>query len=147
RLGGGLLLREQLEDVGERLEQAPGPHAIRAVARLEAAEQLALEQHEQRQDLEHDQEDHERLHHLHEPGLASDDCEVRGGHAGWSSTICGAQFASAVALSSLVPSVRKTLPSGTALRTAATALTRVPFTPTRISSPDLTPARWASTGE
>ena len=42
--GCELLLREQLQHVGERLDQAVGADAVGAVAGLEAAEQLALEQ-------------------------------------------------------------------------------------------------------
>ena len=42
--GCRLLLRQQLEHVGQRLHQAVGAHAVGPVARLEAAQQLALEQ-------------------------------------------------------------------------------------------------------
>ena len=67
--GVELLLREQLEHVGERLEQAVGADAVGAEARLEAAEQLALEQQDQRHDLEHEDEDHDRLDDLDERAL------------------------------------------------------------------------------
>ena len=64
--GVELLLGQQLEHVGERLEQPEGPDAVRADARLEAAEQLALEQQDQRHHLEDEREDHDRLHDLDE---------------------------------------------------------------------------------
>ena len=62
-----LLLGEQLEDVGERLQRAEGPDAVRAVAALEAPEQLALGEQHDRHELQADGEDHDRLEDLDPP--------------------------------------------------------------------------------
>jgi len=51
------LLGDQLADVGERLQDAEGADPVGPVAVLEAADQLALEDGQQRQDAEDDGED------------------------------------------------------------------------------------------
>ncbi len=58
-LGRELLLGQQLEDVGERLQRAVGPDAVGAVAALEAPEQLALGDQHDRHELQADGEDHD----------------------------------------------------------------------------------------
>ena len=62
-----LLLGEQLEDVGQRLQRAVGADAVRAVAGLEAPEQLALGEQHHRDELQPDGEDHDRLQDLDPP--------------------------------------------------------------------------------
>jgi hypothetical protein len=57
----GPLLAEQLQHVGQRLHQAAEADPVGAVAGLEAPQQLALEQQDERHDLEDDQEDDDRL--------------------------------------------------------------------------------------
>ncbi len=69
RGGPELLLREELEDVGEGLHQPERPDAVRAVAALEAPEQLALGDQHDGHELEADGEDHDRLDDLDPPGL------------------------------------------------------------------------------
>ncbi len=64
--GGEVFLEEELDAVGERLQQAEGADARRAPAVLHAAEQLALEQHrvgdrgEGDDEHDHDLEDREQ---------------------------------------------------------------------------------------
>src|SRR5439155_14223892 len=116
-------------------------------ARLEAAEQLALPPQDDRHDLKHQHEDQERLDDLHEPQLVRvglrGRCEQR--HGLRTSTVSGPPpSVSAFALSWLVPSTRKTLPAGSASRSAARARTLVPFTATSIWSPGAMPSRRAS---
>ena len=60
-VGRVVLLRDQLQRVGERLEQAVGADAIGAVARLEAAQELALDHGQDRHDREDHREDHDAL--------------------------------------------------------------------------------------
>ena len=64
-----LLLGQQLEDVGERLQRAVGADAVGPVAALEAPEQLALGEQHDRHQLQADREDHDRLDDLDPPGL------------------------------------------------------------------------------
>ena len=66
-VGAEDLLADQLEDVGERLQQPDRADAVRPVAVLEAADQLALDHGQHRDDHEDDQEDHDRLDD-HDPG-------------------------------------------------------------------------------
>ena len=63
------LLRRELDDLGDRLDQPERADAVRAVASLEASEQLALVDGQHRQDRERDHEDHERLDDLDPPRL------------------------------------------------------------------------------
>jgi hypothetical protein len=63
-----LLLEQQLADVRDRLERAERPDAVGADAVLEAAEQLALHDEDQRHELQADGEDHERLEDLTHQG-------------------------------------------------------------------------------
>ncbi len=67
--GVELSFESSLKHVGQRLHQPVGPDAVGAVARLEAPEQLPLEQQDQRHHLEDEGEDHDRLHDLDERGL------------------------------------------------------------------------------
>src|SRR5205823_1064481 len=68
-----------LDQVGDRLEQAVRAGAVRAVAQLHPAEELALEQRRVRE-RDHDQvDDHERLDQRDPPGL---------GHALFTRTLC-----------------------------------------------------------
>ena len=72
-----LLLGQQLEDVGERLQRAVGPDAVGAVARLEAPEQLALGEQHDRHELQAHGEDHDRLEDLDPPFfVVADDREA-----------------------------------------------------------------------
>ena len=76
-----LLLAEQLQHVGERLQQAVGADAVGAVAVLEAAQQLALEQQDHRHDPEHEREDHDRLDDQHAGRLDEGGVGERQAHA------------------------------------------------------------------
>ena len=76
-----LLLEQQLPDVGHRLQRAERADAVRAVAVLEAAEDLALGEQHDRHELEHDGEDHQRLEQLDPPGLVVADLGEDGDHA------------------------------------------------------------------
>ena len=62
-----LLLAGELHDVGERLHHPERAHAVRAVAVLEAPDQLALDHGQHRHDQEDAEEDDQRLHD-HDPG-------------------------------------------------------------------------------
>ena len=68
-----LLLGQQLDDVGQRLQRAERADAVGAVAVLEAAQQLALGDQHDRDDLEADGEDDDRLDDLDPPGLVVGD--------------------------------------------------------------------------
>ena len=57
--GPELLLAQQLDDVGQRLQQPERADAVGAVAALEAAEQLALDEQHERHQLQPDGEDHD----------------------------------------------------------------------------------------
>ena len=67
--GPEVLLAEELQDVGDRLQRAERADAVRAVALLEAAEHLAVGHEHDRHEVEDDQEDHQRLQDLHPPRL------------------------------------------------------------------------------
>ena len=106
-----LLLRQQLEHVGERLERALVADAVGAVARLEAAEPLALEQHHHRRDLEDDDQDHDRLEDLDPPVL--DEADLGDGDAASRlADLDGQRLAvgQRVGVVLRVPSIRKTVP-------------------------------------
>ena len=66
-VGPELLLAGELEDVGDRLQQPVRADPVRAVAVLEAADQLALDDGQHRDDHEHAEEDQDRLDD-HDPG-------------------------------------------------------------------------------
>ena len=68
-VGPELLLEQQLPDVGHRLQRAERADAVRAVAVLEAAEDLALGEQHDRHELEDHREDDQRLQDLDPPGL------------------------------------------------------------------------------
>ena len=101
----GLLLGDQLQHVGQRLEQAAEADAVWAQPRLEAAQQLALGVEDDGDDLEDHGEDHDRLDDLDQRVLGA-------AHARLTSTVRGTPLVSAVALSAAVPEIRKTLPGG-----------------------------------
>ena len=149
--------------------------AVRAVAVLEAAQDLAVGEQRQRHEVEDDGEDHDRLQDLHPPRLVVADlgedhqvtsrggigrpaeggisarpstagCDLRSGTALGSigarpdPVISTSGCVSTFALSSRVPSARKTLPAGIASRSLTCARTRVPL-PTSTRSPSLMPER------
>ncbi len=62
-----LLLGQQLEDVGQRLQGPVGADPVGPVAALEATEQLALGDQHDRHELQADREDHDRLEDLDPP--------------------------------------------------------------------------------
>ena len=65
------LLADELHQVGDRLQQAEGAGAVRPVAELHAAHDLALGER-QVGEADHDEvDDHERLDHADPPGLVS----------------------------------------------------------------------------
>src|SRR5205085_7730009 len=97
--------------------------AVGSETRLEAAEQLALVDREQRQDRERDREDHQRLDDLNPPRLEVVDVGERD-HALLTSTVGSV---SALAESSAIPVARNAVPSGTPVRTAVRARSLVPF--------------------
>src|SRR5205085_10355330 len=107
-----VLLADELEDVGDRLHRAERADAVGAVAALEAPEQLALGQQGDRDEVEDDEEDHQRLDDLHPPRLVVGD--VGEDHAGSTSTV-GPTSALALSPPSIASS-RKTAPGGTAAR-------------------------------
>ena len=57
--GRNCSLESELDDVGDRLQEPEGADAVGAVAVLEAAEQLALDEQDDRHELEDDGEDHD----------------------------------------------------------------------------------------
>ena len=67
--GAELLLEQQLPDVGHRLQRAEQADAVRPVAVLEAAEDLALGEQHDRHELEDHGEDDQRLEELDPPVL------------------------------------------------------------------------------
>ena len=81
-----VLLRRELDDVRERLGGAEGPDAVGPVAVLEAAEQLALGEQHDRDDLHGDREEDDRLDDLDAPRLGVADVGETGSHAGVTST-------------------------------------------------------------
>src|SRR6185436_14936056 len=99
-------------------------HAVRADARLEAAEQLALEPEDDRDDPEHEGEDHDRLHDQPDGALESDDHQVA----------TASQALISTGPSASAGGVRKTLPAGTPVRTMAIARTLSPFASSSTSS-------------
>src|SRR6185312_232322 len=141
-----LLLGRELHDLGQRLEDPERADAVRAVAVLEAAEDLALGDDHHREDLQADEEDHDRLEDLHPPRLDVGDVgEWEGdGHALRTST---SGPSSADAESSGIAFWRNTLPGGIAARSATVPCTLEPFEPTTTRSPSSTPRRCASAGE
>ena len=101
--------------------EAEGADAVGAVAVLEAAQQLALGEQRHRHEVEDHDEDHQRLEHLHPPGLVVADLGedgARRGLAGGTATRRTSTIGSVSALRAprAVPSTRKTVPSGTAAR-------------------------------
>src|SRR6478609_6824104 len=71
-LGGGRrerLLADQLQQVGDRHEQALGAGAVRPVAQLHAAEQLSLEPGREREEQHHDVDDDECFRNRDPPRL------------------------------------------------------------------------------
>src|SRR6185436_2475858 len=138
-----LLLEQQLPDVGHRLQDPERADAVGPVAVLEAAEQLALGQQRDRDQVEDDREDHDPLQQLDPPVLVVADLG-EDGHALRTSTIGSVR---ALAGWSCVPAAMNTEPPGTAARSLTAPLTRVPLEPTSTWSPSRMPSRSASTGE
>src|SRR4029079_9455440 len=135
--GAGVLLAQQLADVGDGLEQTVGADAVGAVAGLEAAEQLALGDEDDRDDRQPDGEDDHRLEEL-DPPLLGVDRRREAGHARRTSTSAPVRIA--------VSSETKTEPAGTALRSAARPRNEVPFWATSTGTPSSMPRRRASSG-
>jgi hypothetical protein len=100
-----------LDDLREGLAEAERPDPVGAVAVLEAPEQLALADDDERQDLQADREDHDPLEDLDPPrlGVADDGQHGRDVH-GVTST---RGPSSAFALSDGMPSSRKAEPRAT----------------------------------
>ena len=78
RDGPELLLEQQLPDVRHRLQDPERPDAVGAVAVLEAPEQLALDEQDDRHELEDDGEDQHALEQLDPPRLVVADLGERG---------------------------------------------------------------------
>jgi hypothetical protein len=77
-----LLLGDELDDVGHRLQDPERADAVGPVAVLEAPEQLALDDEHDGHELQADGEDHDRLEDLHPPRLVVADLgEGQAGHA------------------------------------------------------------------
>src|SRR5207248_3151335 len=124
RSGPRGLFRRELDDLGERLHQPERPHTVRPVAILEPTEQLSLVPDQDREEQEHDQEDHERLDDLDPPRLEVIDVGERDHGPLLTSIVCSARtFAESAAM----PSARNAVPAGTSARTWAVALSAVPF--------------------
>ena len=170
-VGAELLLEQQLPDVGHRLQRAERADAVGAVAVLEAAEDLALGEQHDRDELEHDREDHQRLEELDPPGLVVADLGEDGHAAPLLVRVAGAAGVrmaprpasarrgpptrrtattargSTLAGSSCVPSIRKTEPPGIAARSARRRARACRWSRPRPASPSRTPSRSASAGE
>ena len=121
--------------------------AVRAVAVLEAAEQLALGEQHDRHELQADGEDHERLEDLDPPRLVVADVGERDERSCLAHLHERARRARSRS-PRRSPSSRKTRARAAPRRAARRSpRTRVPFEPTTTRSPSRTPRRWASAGE
>ena len=144
--GRNCSLVSELEDVGQRLEQAERPDAVGAVAVLEAAEDLALGDEHDRDELQADREQHDRLDDLDVPGLVVVDGGEDAGHASTAALgladAGGADHAGDVALE------ERAVPSGTASRTWTVAsIASPPLGATVACMPSKSSRRWASAGD
>src|SRR5207237_622740 len=125
------LLADELDEVGERLQQALRPGAIRPVAVLHPAEQLPLEPGRVGERDHHEVDDHEGLDDRDPPGLA---------HSLLASTGPECSPAAWSAGTSARPSRRRLL-------TFARSATEVPFDRTVTVSPFAIPRARASARE
>src|SRR5262249_17487610 len=124
------LLADELDEVGDRLQEPERAGPVGPIAELHAAEQLAL-QPGRVGERDHDQvDDHERLDERDPPHLVHDELQA----------IVTGPLRTAPACSSGISAV----PSCSPARTRARSVTDVPLLPTVTSSPAATPRRRAS---